>query len=318
MAIAITTGTGRVVWGNPFTKTPKTDNLGKPVLKPDGTPATQWAFGLAIPKTDASIAAIWAAMQTEAKSHYPHGVFPPDYAWKLLDGDSNDRGDAKNGKPPKPYSDREGYGGNYVLSIKSELDTPPPFFMWVNNQWQQVDPNNIGGGNKFKTGDYVQVGLNIVAHMGQSPGLYLNPNGIQFVGFGNAIIKGPDANAMFGAGPAALPAGASAVPTAPAAAPMAMPGPAAAPAAGLPGLPGPTVPAAAPVAAIPAGLPATTPAIGGLPIASPSSGLPGLPAAAPAPAPAPVPTVPERVPAGFDTATGKPYYMNAAGTAYEW
>lgn len=305
----------------------------------NGQLAWEYGFGLAIPK--AEFGPIWQAMQTEAMKFInpPPPFGSPQFAYKIIDGDSMDKGNIQRGIAPKPYSAREGYGGCFVINIKSQLDNPPPVFRWnpATNSWQQADPNNIDG-NKLKTGDYVQVGLALDAHLGQSPGLYVNPQGIQFVGFGTAIMRGPDAATMFGAGPAALPPGATAIPqAAPAsAAPPVMPTmPAAAPlaAAGLPGMPQvPSAPNAAPSGVAPAvGLPAPA-----LPTASPSSlpgmpaapvppatgfvaaaaGLPGMPAAAP-PAPAipaaPAPTA-APVHVGYDPTTGKPIWQMPDGS----
>lgn len=352
MATPITTATGRIVWGTPHIKQAVIDDKTKQqkIDQKTGQLVWEYAFGLAIPKAD--FGAIWAIMQAEAMK-VCNGIIPPydpaargSFAYKFVDGDSMAPAVPEKGIPSKPFSDREGYGGCFVLAIKSRLDNPPPLFVWGNNGWVQADPNNLGGGNKLKTGDYVQVGLSIEGHPGQSPGLYLNPNGIQFVGYGVEILRGPDANAMFGAGPAALPAGASAAPVAPAGlpgapAPAGLPGmPGAAPAPGMPGapaaaplpgagMPGSGIPAPAPAAAPApanfAGMPGSSP---GTPIASPTnpapapipgfaagapSGMPGMVAAAPAPAPAPAPVVQQRQQAGTDIA-GRPYYFKADGS----
>lgn len=338
MATPVTTAVGRIVWGTPHERQPVIDDKTKvQAIHPQtGLPIFEYAFGLAIPKND--FGPIWAAMTAEA-AKVCNGQIPDfntgGFAYKVVDGDSMAPAVPARGIPAKPFSDREGYGGCYVLAIKSRLDNPPPLFDWVNNQWQQVDPNNLRGGNKLKTGDYVQVGLNIDGHAGQSPGLYLNPNGIQFVGFGTLIMRGPDATAMFGAsGPAALPPGASAAPVgAPAGAtPPAMPGASPAPAP-MPG--NAPAPAAAPMPGNPAPAPTagpspapgpgstaspTSPAIAPVPgFAAGQPQMPGMTAAAPAPAPAPAPAAPPaRVQAGTD-GNGVPYYFkvgNSGETTY--
>lgn len=314
MATPVSIG-GRTVWGNPFNRVQITDrNTGKPAINADGTPKMRYNFGLAIPAAE-FVAKVWPVMQAEALKHFPAGVFPTDYAWKYVDGiNGMDKGNPQKGIAPQPYSKREGYAGCYVLSVSSSLENPPPLFRWTAQGWQQCDPNNIDG-NKFKTGDYIEVGLSIDAHMGQSPGLYINPQGVQFVGFGTAIMNGPDATAMFGAGPAAIPAGASPTPLgAPAGAPG-MPGLPAAPLSA----PAPMVPPAAPVAALP---PANSAPSLPTPIASPTSLPPAAPAAplappapgfaAAAPAAPPPPAAPVgRQQVGVDSA-GKPYYLDPA------
>ena len=336
MATPITTATGRVVWGTPFERQAVIDDKTKvQAIDPKtGQPVWEYAFGLAIPKAD--FPPIWAAMTTEAAKVYNGQVpaYDPNardsFAYKFVDGDSMAPANIARGIPAKPYSEREGYAGCFVLAIKSRLPNPPPLFVWSGSGWGQADPNNLQGGNKFKTGDFVQVGLNIDGHAGQSPGLYLNPNGIQFVGFGELIMRGPDANAMFGAGPAALPAGASAAPVAPGGAPMVpggMPG-------NSPGMPGngqtPPAPGAVPGPVNSAPMPGSSP---GMPIASPTSpgmapaapgvapvtgfaaGQPQMPGMAPAAPPAPPapPAAPQRQQAGIDAA-GRPYFYKADGS----
>lgn len=339
MPTPVTTAVGRIVWGTPHERQAVIDDKTKQqAIDPKtGQPVWEYAFGLAIFKAD--FPPIWQAMTTEAakvnNGHVPE--YNPNardsFAYKFVDGDSMAPAVPARGIPSKPYSDREGYAGCYVLAVKSRLENPPPVFDWINNQWQQVDPNNLRGGNKLKTGDYVQVGLNVDGHGGQSPGLYLNPNGVQFVGFGTLIMRGPDATAMFGAGPGALPPGASATPVGGApvnAAPPAMPGqPGNAP--GAPGaVPMPGMPAQAPNAG-PSPAPApgmiaspTSPAMPGMPGAAPApvpgfaAGQPQMPAPAPMAAPPAPPVAPQRVQAGVDTA-GRPYYFkvgNSGETEY--
>jgi hypothetical protein len=340
MATQATTGTARIVWagGNgPLDQVEVIDDRTKqPKLDQQGNKMYERSFGLALSKTDPSFATIWAAMAAEAQK-VCNGVVPPFpnngvFAYKLTDGDGMDKGDIAKGRQPQPYSKREGYAGCWVLTIKSALPNPPPVYDWVNGQWQQIDPNNIRGGNKLKVGDYVQVGLNIDGHAGQSPGLYLNPQGIQFVGFGTAIMRGPDASAMFGAGPPPVPTGASATPVGPGGAPMAptappMPG-SPTPPPSAPAMPGstpamPGAPGAVPSPGNSAPMPGSSP---GMQTASPSSppgmpaaplpgfhaGQPGVPAPAPAAPPAP-PAPPQRVQAGIDAA-GRPYFYKADGS----
>lgn len=339
MPTRITTPTGRIVWGTPHVRQAVIDDKTKvqAIDVKTGQPIWEYAYGLAIPKDQ--IGNIWQAQTIEA-AKVCNGVVPPyapdakdSFAYKMIDGDSMAPAVPARGIPARPYSEREGYAGCWVFAIKSRLPNPPPVFDWIDGRWQQVDPTNLRGGNELKTGDYVQTGLSIDGHGGQSPGLYLNPEGIQFVGFGTLIQRGPDAAAMFGAaGPAQLPAGASSSPVggAPAgAAPMAMPGQPA-PVAPQPGFtpapvaaPGPASPAPAPTAGP---SPAPQPGMIASPTSQPMPGMAapapvpgfstGQPAAAPAPAPAPapVPAAPQaRVQAGTDAA-GRPYYFKADGS----
>lgn len=327
MGVQHLTAVGRIVWGNPLKPQNKTDNDGKVILK-EGQPIPVYAYGLAIPKADFGPT---SAAMSQAATGIP-GADQPGFAWKLKDGDT--ALDAKG----KPLRDKPGYAGCYVISISTEVRE-------LAQVYKQVSPGNYVamGPEEIKTGDYVRTKLDIVGHgaapgvRGAKAGLYLNPLGTEFVGYGEAIFSGPDANEMFGGAPApALPPGASATPTpsgnfpgAPtAAAPMvptaAAPGP-------VPGNPTPGfAPGAAPVPASPAGPVPTAPG----PTAFPSSGPVPTPAAAPVPAhdvvaaampggipqPAPSPAVASpaapaaapgamgRTPVGFHQTTGRPIY----------
>lgn len=239
---------GRIVWGHPGVAKAKKDDNKQPVLK-DGQPVMQWSFGLAVEKattmqargcTQEQIAAqsfeyaVWPFFDAEAKTGFPNGV-PGDFSWKWRDGDSMDR-------QGKPYSAREGYAGHYVIAISTEAFAPP-LYRQVGNTYQVIDPKEL------KTGDYVSASLtlklNIPQNRNHKPGIYVNPNGVCFAGYGTAIISGPDAETMFGQqSQFALPPGASTQPMAPAGAPM-MPGQA--PMAGAPMMPGQGMPQQAPM-----------------------------------------------------------------------
>lgn len=197
-----TTPGGRIVWGNPLIGRTKTDQNNQPVIGADGKPVTQWSFGLAIPQHECG--PIFQAMNAEATTLFPNGA-PQNFAWKFKDGNGvDDKG--------QPFANREGYAGCYVFSISTEAFAPRVVRL-VNGAYSDMTEG-------LKTGDYVRVALNIKAHAGRAdrrgsvPGLYLNPALVEFLGFGTAIISGPDPMAVFGGQAAALPAGASATPIA--------------------------------------------------------------------------------------------------------
>lgn len=206
MAIEIRTGAGRIVWGNParsqIKKIQEGPDKGKPVLK-DGQPINQWAFGVAFPKAE-FIRDIWPAMQQEVASGFPHGV-PGKFAWKYVDGDGVD----SNGQP---FNKREGYAGCYVLTISTEAFAPQ-IYRLMNNTYVQMKPEEI------KTGDWVALALSIKLNIATDPrrtsSLYINPQGIDFVGHGQEIQNGPDPMALFKGQTYQLPPGASATPMAP-------------------------------------------------------------------------------------------------------
>lgn len=209
---------GRVVWGHPGKSTIKKDNKTKqPILK-DGKPVEQWAFGVAFSKADFS-AALYPAMYQEAMTAFPHGV-PQNFSWKFTDGDSVD-------KQGKPYSLRDGYAGCMVLNISTEAFAPP-IYKYENGSYRQIASEEI------KCGDYVSVNINLKVNVPTdrtfTPGLYVNPNGVELVAYGQEIVTaGGDPNELFGGQQHQLPQGASLVPLSSAPANAAMPGMAAQP-----------------------------------------------------------------------------------------
>ena len=217
----IKTTVGRIVWGNPQKLTQKKDDDGNVIYK-DGQPVMVCSFGLAIPKAD-FLATVWPAMAAEAATIFPNGV-PQKFSWKYKDGDGVDG----NGKP---YSAREGYAGCYVLSISTELGLINCVKLNASGNGYEAMP-----ADSIKTGDYVVAALNLKANKPQNashtPGLYVNPQLVLFIGYGQPIYSGPDAQTLFGGQQYALPPGASATPIAPANAPG-MPGQ-----QPMPGMPG--------------------------------------------------------------------------------
>lgn len=277
MPTNLTTPVGRYVQGDLYTPQDK-DHTGRPLTIKSGPnagqPAKKWFFALAIPKTDPGWPAFWAALNTEARAGFPTLFDPqgncrrPDFAWKLIDGDSNVPN--QNNKIP---SQLEGHAGHWVVRFQSGF--APKCYDNANTPLPE---------GTIKRGSYIRVACSISANGDAAkPGLYVNPSLVQLCGYGPEIVSGPDASEAFSA-PVQLPAGASATPLAPVGA---MPGatppvPGATPATAAPayGAP-PPVPAAAPAPQpVPAGYgPSTT--------AAPAYGAPPqVPGAAPAPAPA--------------------------------
>lgn len=261
--VDITTGAGRIVWGSPINGRPVVDDRTKqPKLDKNGQPMTQWAFGLAIPKAEAG--PLMQALQQAAAEVFPSGT-PGNFSWKLKDGDGVD----KNGQP---YSAREGYAGCYVIAV-STTAFQPQVVKNVNGAYVET--------TEIKTGDYVRAALSLKAHQSQTPGVYVNPVMVEFIGYGEAIQNGPDAMTVFGGQQVALPPGASAVPTAPTAA-MPVPGmPMPAPNAPVPPTPGMPIPGQPMPGGAPAPAPAPVPAAGQPPMAAPAAAAPGMPTASP-------------------------------------
>lgn len=225
MSTQLTTRPGRIVWGNPLQGRPKMKN-GQKVTK-NGADVIEYTFGLAIPKAD--FAEIAAAMTAEANAVCPQGI-PPDFASKVKDGDT---GLDKDGKP---LNLKPGYAGCMVIAMSTEY--PIPVYKRNGAAFDQLTQG-------VKTGDFARAQVTINGHgrspgvQGAKPGLYFNPNMVEFLGYGEEIRGAANPDAAFGDAPA-LPAGASATPTA--SGPM--PSNNAAPQAGQPAPAAPATPAA--------------------------------------------------------------------------
>lgn len=193
---------GRIVWasGDLFKGKVQT-NYGTQVPKIDaktGQQSIQYGFGLAVPKAnlaDPEKGAIWMAMYEQAWSMYPSRVIPPSFAMKFKDGDNDVDEDGQ------PYSAREGYAGNMVFAMTTNL--PIRYFRHEGGQ-------NIQVSDGIKCGDYVNVQVTVKAHgaVGNGKaGLYLNPMAVQLVAPGKEIINAPSADNIFGNAAPTPPAG---------------------------------------------------------------------------------------------------------------
>jgi hypothetical protein len=217
--IDILTPVGRLVAGDVF-KANTVDPQGRPLTIKSGPNAgqtrTEYYFAIAIPKTDPTYnTAVLAKLQAAAKAGFPtmfdaNGqCVRPDFAWKVVDGDSN----VPNQNNTIP-STKEGYPGHWVLSFKGGF---APKAYTKGGEAVITDPEQL------KRGYYIRVYGSVAANGDmQKPGVFLNPNMVELVGYGDEINSGPDGAAVFGGAPVAnLPAGASVTPLA--GTPMAMP-----------------------------------------------------------------------------------------------
>jgi len=274
---------GRLVWGHPLKATQKKDPSTNQIVLKDGQPVIQHVFGIAVPKAD-FLATVWPAMQVEAAKGFPSGV-PQNFAWKIDDGD-----DATPRQGGKAFAEREGYPGHYVITVASNTGFPPALYRFNGTNYDQLSEDDL------KTGDWVNAALNLVVNVPtqrtHTPSLYVNPQALEFVGYGTAIVSaGVNPMAAFGGQQRALPPGASATPvsgapgagvqmpgTAPQQPPMQQQQPAA------PGYPAPQQPHGAPPAqpdapAAPQYQPPAQPAPGQMPPPHQQFVQPGAPAA---------------------------------------
>lgn len=212
----INTPLGRIVFGSPFRAQDKMKD-GQKVIGSDGQPVKVITFGVAIPRAEFE-AQIWPAMYAEAARLF--GTPPQGFKYKYKDGDSAEA-PYHNGRTGTPYNQREGYPGHIVITISTELPSVS-VMKFHNGAYHQI------GANEIKTGDYVQMTLNIKAHAGQTPGLYINPVLVLLCYEGDAIAGSYEADPTqkFGAAP-------NIAPPPPGARQLGMPG--AAPMAGMPG-----------------------------------------------------------------------------------
>lgn len=207
---------GRIVWtsGDLFKGKQKIDqNTKQPRRSASGEPMMEYGFGLAVMKSSLAQTGpgqpgeIWAAIHAEAMTMYPNGQIPPSFAMKYKDGDGIDDKGA-------PFNQREGYAGHLVFACTTSLRIK--YVKWENG-------GNIQIAEGIKCGDYVNVQLQIKAHPAHGQGkagLYLNPNAVQFLGYGKEIVNTPSGDAIFGVGAPPQYQGASPIPLAPTAGPL--------------------------------------------------------------------------------------------------
>ncbi len=189
----VTSPVGQIVQGNAWTLQPQTvyqSNPPRPKLNAKGEQIHERFIALAIQKNHPDWPAFAEALQTVAMQGY-NNMVPQGFSYKYRDGDHPD------------YVAKDGFAGCWVVSMSTQFETKV-----VNAQHQPLMEES-----QCKCGDYVDVLVDIRAdgHT-DNPSLYLSPKIIRHIGFGTAIVGGPDPS-MMSAAPA-MPAGASAAPVA--------------------------------------------------------------------------------------------------------
>ncbi len=183
--------TGRLVQGDVFEAQTKNMN-GGPLVDQKGNPKVQYFIAVACPKTDPATMATFQRIQEIAVAGFPGGeTQQPTFAWKVLDGDV------------APNNAKTGFPGCYIFRLTTGFQ---PQVYTKGGASQIVDPAQI------KRGYYIRAVFNCTPNGNQQkPGVYLNTELVELIGYGEEINNGPDAAALLGAaGAAALPAGASA------------------------------------------------------------------------------------------------------------
>lgn len=197
--ISITTPVARWVQGDIWKGQTK-DMSGNPLVYksgPDaGKPRVNYFLGIAIPKAGEQHwnqtpwgMAIW----NEGITKFPAAPQRPNFAWKIIDGDSQ----VPNDKGKKPC-DQEGFPGHWILRLGGAF--APSVSVYMGGKWTEVtDPTTI------KRGDYVQVQMEAEFNGDSNgkPGMYLNYRGVVLNRPGEAIKGGEfDANSAGFAAPA--------------------------------------------------------------------------------------------------------------------
>lgn len=163
-------------------------------------------FALAIPKKGESSwkETEWGAqILAKAKLDFPKGHWnKPDFAWKIVDGDS----DQLNTKSKKPC-DKPGYKGHWVLNLKQPETLPKVY----NRDGTSLltEPGHVN------LGDYIQVRVAVKGNQSDNkPGVYLNPLLVAFSGYGERIIVEVESAASLGFGVGEVPSEVKCVPDA--------------------------------------------------------------------------------------------------------
>ena len=239
-------GKGRLVQGEAHKANPRKDDDGKPILKADGTPVTEYYVGVAFPKTDPDWVGLKGAM-TEAchkewagKVDFAHAKF--SFKWRDADTSRDSQGKLLSEKNP-------GTVGCDVLGLSRNGDFGLPQMYaraWLlpDGHPEKVTDGTPGplvaldvatGEKLLKRGYYVRVfGDRKSNETPKYPGQYVNLEGIELFEYGEELVSQgsrPSGEDMFGDDSGPTPTGAP-VPVAasPAPAPTASPTSAPAPA----------------------------------------------------------------------------------------
>lgn len=213
----------------------------KPKLDEHGNPIKECFIAIAIRKDDPGLPGFMAQLAAQARADFPQlfdangNCTHPQFSWKVQDGDGHDQsGQSVANKP--------GFAGHMVIKMATRY-MPKCFHANKYDPSQQIqNPSEV-----IKRGYYVRVagtfrGNGVAPGTTAKPGMYISPNLVELVAYGEEIQTGPDASKVFGGAAApTLPPGASATPMAGSTlAPPPMPGAAPAP-MGTPPLPGATL-----------------------------------------------------------------------------
>ena len=265
----ITLPVGRMVQGDLY-KPQTTDMYGKPLVYKSGAsagqPRSQYFIGYAIPKGGEQhwSQAAWGKLIWDAGHADSKGLAQrPDFAWKILDGDSQIP--MQNNKKP---ADNPDFRGHWIVRLSSGY--PPKLYSIQDGHLAAlVDPGFI------KCGYFVEANVSFDFNGDQQrPGMFANLNMVCFRQYHTVIEFGPDPESA-GFGKSAVPPGGSNTP----------------PAGLMPATPGATTTAAAPAYVPPVAAPAAVAVVPNVAFVQQAAGQVAAPPAPPAP---PAPAAPVR------------------------
>ena len=198
---------GRLVSGSPSTFR-TTTQAGEPLIYKSGInkgqPKKEYYIGVAYEKTQADVPMFINELKGYASKEWPNlfdasgNCSYPDFADKITDGDSTEMN--KNQRRP---SDNPDWKGCWVIWFTSDRE-----------------PSCVSAGaaslieaKEIKTGYYVRVKGSTCKNTGNTPGMYMNLEGVELSGYGPEISNRPDPREAFKQNkPAAMPQGMSKVP----------------------------------------------------------------------------------------------------------
>lgn len=203
-----TTPIGRLVSGSPSSfKT--VDQFGEALKYKSGPnigqPKKEWSVGVAFEKDQKDVPAFMAMLKRNAAKEWPNlfdenmNCLYADFADKITDGDSTQM----NKKQKRPC-DKEGYKGCWVIWFNSYNEPP-----CVSYRAESIlKPQDI------KRGYYVRITGSMSKNTGETPGMYMNLNGIELAGYGPVISNVPDPRDAFRENePEVMPKGMNSKPT---------------------------------------------------------------------------------------------------------
>jgi hypothetical protein len=202
-----TTPIGRLVSGSPsYYRT--TNQLGEPIIYKSGIhkgePKKEYSMGVAFKKTQADVPAFIRELRGYAAQEWPR-LFDEDlncqfddFAGKITDGDST-----KMNKKQRRPCDNPDWQGCWIVWFTSDREP----------QCVTRGAGKIMPASEIKTGYYVRVKGSTCKNAGDTPGMYMNLEGVELSGYGPEIETRPDPREAFRAKQAAVvPEGMSDVP----------------------------------------------------------------------------------------------------------